>query len=81
NNIKIFPNDSHIISVMVGDPILAKNISQKLLDDFNIYIQHINYPTVAKGDERLRITPSALHNDQMIADLISHLTQIFKEVV
>jgi len=81
NNIKIFPNDSHIISVMVGDPILAKNISQKLLNDFNIYIQHINYPTVAKGDERLRITPSALHNDQMIADLISHLTQIFKEVV
>jgi len=81
NNIKIFPNDSHIISVMVGDPILAKNISQKLLNDFNIYIQHINYPTVAKGDERLRITPSALHNDQMIADLVSALTQIFKEVV
>lgn len=81
NNIKIFPNDSHIISVMVGDPIIAKEISKKLLNDFNIYIQHINYPTVAKGDERLRITPSALHNDQMIDDLISALTQIFKEIV
>ncbi|MFZ9180845.1 MAG: 5-aminolevulinate synthase [Rickettsiales bacterium] len=81
NNIKIFPNDSHIISVMVGNPILAKEISKKLLNEFNIYIQHINYPTVAKGDERLRITPSAMHNDEMIENLISALTQIFKEVV
>ncbi len=80
NNIKIFPNDSHIISVMIGDPILAKEISKTLLNDFDIYIQHINYPTVAKGDERLRITPSALHNDKMIDDLISAFMQIFKKI-
>ncbi len=71
----IVQNDSHIISVKIGDAAKAREISKKLLDDFNIYIQHINYPTVAKGDERLRITATPLHTDQMITDLISALKQ------
>ena len=81
NKINIFENNSHIISVRIGDAIKAKIISQKLLENFDIYVQHINYPTVAKGDERLRITPSALHNQKMIDDLILALTQIIKEVL
>ena len=81
NKINIFENNSHIISVRIGDAIKAKIISQKLLENFDIYVQHINYPTVAKGDERLRITPSTLHNQKMIDDLIFALTQIIKEVL
>ena len=81
NKINIFENNSHIVSVLIGDAKKAKIISQKLLENFNIYIQHINYPTVAKGDERLRITPSALHTQNMIDDLILALTQIIKEVL
>ena len=81
NKINIFENNSHIISVRIGDAKKAKIISQKLLENFDIYVQHINYPTVAKGDERLRITPSTLHNQKMIDDLILALTQIIKEVL
>ena len=81
NKINIFENNSHIVSVRIGDAKKAKIISQKLLEDFDIYVQHINYPTVAKGDERLRITPGALHNQKMIDDLIFALTKIVKEVL
>lgn len=72
-NIKIFENNSHIISVLVGDAAKAKAISKQLLQKFNIYLQHINYPTVAKGDERLRITTTHLHSDKMIDDLATAL--------
>lgn len=71
--IKILENQSHIISVMIGDAKKSQEISKKLLDEFDIYIQHINYPTVARGDERLRITASPLHNDEMINQLIHAL--------
>jgi 5-aminolevulinate synthase len=81
NKINIFENNSHIISLRIGDAKKAKIISQKLLENFDIYVQHINYPTVAKGDERLRITPGALHNQEMIDKLILALTQIIKEVL
>jgi 5-aminolevulinate synthase len=73
--IKIFENNSHIISVMIGDAARAKDISKKLLEESNIYLQHINYPTVAKGDERLRITVTPLHSDKMISDLVEALAK------
>jgi len=78
NNIKIIDNQSHIISVMINDALKAKQISQSLLADYNIYIQHINYPTVAVGSERLRIIITPLHSDEMIDDLIVALNKILK---
>jgi 5-aminolevulinate synthase len=73
----IVENYSHIISVKIGDAKKAKEISQKLLNDFNIYVQHINFPTVDKGDERLRITVTPLHSKEMMDNLVSALTKVF----
>ncbi len=80
NNIKIVANNSHIISIVIGDALKAKLISNYLLEKHDIYIQHINYPTVARGDERLRITPTCFHNDEMIDKLIFALTQAVQEI-
>lgn len=74
--IKIVENNSHIISVKIGDAAKARAISQRLLEEFGIYVQHINFPTVAKGDERLRITITPFHSDEMIADLVLALTKV-----
>ncbi len=77
-NIPFLKNDSHILPVMIGDPILCKKASQILLDDFQIYVQPINYPTVPKGKERLRITASPQHSPKMIRKLASALNTVFK---
>jgi 5-aminolevulinate synthase len=69
-------NLSHIIPVMVGDPVKCKYISDVLLKDYGVYIQPINYPTVPKGTERLRITPSPVHSE---ADIL-HLTKALGEL-
>lgn len=72
-------NPSHIVPVMVGDPVKCKWISDVLLDSYGIYIQPINYPTVAKGTERLRITPTPLHTDQHIDHLVSSLGALWSQ--
>jgi 5-aminolevulinate synthase len=70
-------NPSHIVPVMVRDPVLCKAISDRLMDEFGAYIQPINYPTVARGAERLRITPSPLHSDADIDHLVGALDTIW----
>lgn len=69
---------THIVPVMVRDAKLCKKMSDMLLEDYNIYIQPINYPTVAVGAERLRIAPTPLHTDAMMYDLVEALRKTFK---
>jgi 5-aminolevulinate synthase len=73
-------NPSHIVPVMVGDPMLCRNITDRLLGEFGIYVQPINYPTVPPRTERLRITPSPLHSDSDIDDLVGALAAIWSEI-
>ncbi|QJE74257.1 5-aminolevulinate synthase [Aerophototrophica crusticola] len=73
-------NPSHIVPVMVGNPVCCKIISDRLLDLHGIYVQPINYPTVPRKTERLRITPSPLHSDQDIECLVGALCDIWGEV-
>ncbi len=69
-------NPTHIIPVIVGDPLKVQEISETLLSDYGIYVQHINFPTVPKGTERLRITPTPLHTDEMIEYFIDSLAYV-----
>jgi 5-aminolevulinate synthase len=78
--IPMLDNPSHIVPVMVRDPVLCKEISDRLLDHYGIYVQPINYPTVARRTERLRITPSPLHTDADIDNLVNALTEIWAEI-
>jgi len=73
-------SETHIVPVMVRDAKLCKRMSDMLLDDYNIYVQSINYPTVDEGTERLRIAPTPLHTDAMMGDLVESLRKVFKRL-
>jgi 5-aminolevulinate synthase len=76
----LMPSPSHVVPVLVGDPVLCKQASDLLLDDYGIYIPPINYPPVARGTERLRITPTPWHDDQAIDRLVQALTEVWSRL-
>jgi 5-aminolevulinate synthase len=73
----VMPSTTHIVPLMVGDPVKAKRISDILLAEYGVYVQPINYPTVPRGTERLRFTPGPSHTAQMMRELAHALVEIW----
>ena len=76
----LMAGETHIVPLMVGDPVKAKKISDTLLAEYGVYVQPINYPTVPRGTERLRFTPGPHHDEKMMRDLTDALLEIWERM-
>lgn len=78
-SLPVLENPSHIVPLMVEHPVKCKFISDRLMQDYGMYVQPINFPTVPKGTERLRFTPSPVHDDTMIAQLVQAMDELWSQ--
>lgn len=76
----VMPTDTHIIPVMVNEAGPCKAASDLLLEEYGIYIQPINFPTVTRGTERLRITPTPFHDEKLIGELVQALVSVWRKL-
>ena len=76
-SLPVMPSTTHIVPLMVGDPVHAKKISDILLAEYGVYVQPINFPTVPRGTERLRFTPGPAHSPEMMDELVEALVEIW----
>ncbi len=76
----VMDSPSHVVPVMIGDPVLCKQLTDALMDEYDIYVQPINYPTVSKGTERIRLTPGPRHSDADMEHLVNALDVLWREL-
>jgi len=79
-HLPVMPSTTHIVPLMVGDPVRAKKVSDILLAEYGVYVQPINFPTVPRGTERLRFTPGPQHTREMMVDLTQALIEIWQRL-